>query len=266
MADLSSRPDFDLDTAVSADLDGELDGYAAELGVPVGELRAAVATAEASARRSELTAVRATLAHDAEPGLDDVTRRRLLDGAGVGTRASRAQRNRGWILRAGAAAAVTLVVVAALYALVGRTDGSGDPGTKASGGGSSATAAVTGDVGDVGTIDAAEVARLLRGARRSAAGSSTAPEQAPPEQSTSARRTTNDFASGTDRNAVALVTPQAVDACATQYGTEGTVRFRGSGRYAGRPAVVLGIDTETRTIVFVVAADDCTQVLYSASR
>jgi len=33
MADLSSHPDFDLDVALSAELDGELDAYAGDLGV-----------------------------------------------------------------------------------------------------------------------------------------------------------------------------------------------------------------------------------------
>jgi hypothetical protein len=64
----------------------------------------------------------------------------------------------------------------------------------------------------------------------------------------------------------ATVGAEAVAACASRYASEGTVRFRASGAYQGTPAVVLGIDTDRRTIVFVVAADNCAQVLYSLSR
>jgi hypothetical protein len=62
------------------------------------------------------------------------------------------------------------------------------------------------------------------------------------------------------------VPPATVKACADRYAAQGTVRFQASGDFQGRNAVILGIDTETRTIVFVVAADDCSTVLYSASR
>ena len=73
---------------LSADLDGELDAYAADLGV--ARRRAArprSPTRPPTARRAELAGVRTTLGAGARPAgdLDDVTRRRLLAGAGVGT-------------------------------------------------------------------------------------------------------------------------------------------------------------------------------------
>ncbi len=272
MADLPSHPDFDLDVALSADLDGELDAYAAQLGADPSELRAALAAPAAEARRAELDAVRRAVG-DPPSGsdeLDDVTRRRLLVGAGVGTRPDRAHpaRDRSWILRAGAAAAVTLVVVGALYAV---TRNSGDSGAKSSessaGGGGTATAAVTGDLGDLGTVDTAGIGRLLRGqapAKRPAGTPGAPGDQAFTESGgdTSA----NASSPGGSTTTVAPVAAGAVDACANQYTTDGTIRFRASGAYQGRPAVVLGMDTDRRTIVFVLAADNCAQVLDSASR
>ncbi len=76
----------------------------------------------------------------------------------------------------------------------------------------------------------------------------------------------NDATKRADAGAAPEFAPGAVESCATTYADEGAIRFRGSGTYEGRPAVVLGIDTAGRTIVFVVAAADCRQVLYSASR
>lgn len=264
MADFSSHPDFDLDVALSADLDGELDAYASDLGVAPADLRAAVDDPAVASRRAELAAVRGAVGAEPDPSdvLDDVTRRRLLAGAGP-DQARRAP-DRSWILRAGAAAAITLVVVGALYAV---TRNSGDSGAKSSASRSAdrggATAAVTGDLGNVGAINAAGIGRLLRGQApvKDAASAPAGPEFA---QDTK-RAASGASGNPTSSSSVALA-PQAVEACAKQYGTEGTIRFRAAGTYQGRAAVVLGIDTDRRTIVFVVAADNCAQVLYSASR
>jgi len=270
MADLSSHPDFDLDVALSADLDGELDAYAAQLGADPSELRAALDTPAAVTRRAELDAVRRAVG-DPPSGpdeLDDVTRRRLLAGAGVGARPDRARpaRDRSWILRAGAAAAVTLVVVGALYAV---TRNSGDSGAKSSessaAGGGTAAVAVTGDLGDLGTVNAAGIGRLLRGQAPAKRPAGTPGAPADRAFTEGGDTSANASSPGVSTTTVAPVAAGAVDACANQYATEGTIRFRASGAYQGRPAVVLGIDTDRRTIVFVVAADNC-EVLYSASR
>jgi hypothetical protein len=259
MADLSDHPDFDLDTALSADLDGELDAYASELGVAPDDLRAVLAGPAGSARREELAAVRAALrtdSVDAAPPLDDLTRRRLLAGAGVGTRSSAPRRHAGRWLRPAAAAAVTLLVLAGVYAIVqdsGGSGGSGGSAAKSSGGSAGSTVtAVTGDLGDVGAVDAAGIAGFLRGEA--------------PERTASSAPAANQSADRSAGAEFAAATPQAVATCADRYASEGTIRFRASGTFQDRPAVVLGIDTTDRTIVFVVAADDCAQVLYSASR
>jgi hypothetical protein len=260
MADPTTHPDFDLDTAVSADLDGELPAYAAELGATTDELRAALAAPDAVARRAALAAVRDALRTDPGARPDELTRRRVLASArDDATVPDAGGRDRGWWLRVGAAAAVTLVVLGALYALVGKSDDRGDRGAKASGGGSAATRAVTGDVGDLGPIDAAEISRLLRGER---VGTGTGASTARPEAADGRL----DAKQGTSSSAAAPVGPGAVEACARAYDSAGSIRLRGSGTYGGRASVVLGIDAGGRTIVFVVAADDCTQVLYSASR
>jgi hypothetical protein len=261
MADPSTHPDFDLDVALSAALDGELDAYAAELGLPVADLQAAIRTPAARARGAELASARAAVAEPAR--LDDVTRRRLLAGAGVGegrpAAAPRPGRDRGWILRAGAAAAVTLVVLAGLFALTRP----GDDGAKSSGSGAGSSArsaaAPTGDLGDIGTLDPAQIGRLLRG------GAPTSNSTSLQEKARSSSAAGADAVPGFDANAPTADAGTA-SACAAQYAAQGTVRFRASGSYQGQPAVVLGIDTSGRTIVFVVAADDCTRVLYSASR
>jgi hypothetical protein len=254
MADPTLHPDFDLDTALSADLDGALDAYAAELGSVPDAMRAALAGPAATARRAELAAVRAALGRepDSTGELDELTRRRLLAGAGVGADGTAPRRDRSFLLRAGAAAAVTLIVVGALYAVIRNSGGSDGSSAKSSGGATSSVAAVTGDVGDLGAVDAAEIARLLEG---------DAAKSAPSTPGAAADRS---FTTGA--GAEAAVAPAAVEACARQYAAEGRIRFRGRGTYQGRPAVVLGIDTAKRTIVFVVAPDNCTQVLYSASR
>jgi hypothetical protein len=260
MTDPTLHPDFDLDTALSADLDGALDEYAVELGLAPEDVRAAVAGPDATARRAELAAVRIALGREPDPPgeLDEVTRRRLLAAAGVATSPATTTPDRSWMMRAGAAAAVTLIVLGTLYAVVRDSDGSnGSNGSAAkSAGGATSVSAVTGDVGDLGAIDAAEISRLLQGD----AGGTTVPNT---PGTASDRAFANDSGSGAE---AVVVGPEAVDACARQYTAEGRIRFQGRGTYQGRPAVVLGIDTAGRTIVFVVAPDNCTQVLYSASR
>jgi hypothetical protein len=61
-------------------------------------------------------------------------------------------------------------------------------------------------------------------------------------------------------------TADQVTKCEDNPPVKGQIKFSGSGAYQGRPAVILGISKGARTIVFVVAADDCAQVLFSVSR
>ena len=258
MVDPTAHPDFDLDTALSADLDGELDGYASDLGLPVDDVRAALAGPTTVARRAALVAARDALRDD--PGapvpLDDVTRRRLLAGAGVGSAARSApRRDRGRLLRAAAAAAITLLVLGGLYAILHDSGGSGgsvdqprSPGPGVAGSPPSPCAGTS-----------ATSARSTRARSRASSGAGS------PGDAAGTAPNADRAASSAD-SSFAAANPRAVDGCVNQYASEGSIRFRGSGSYQGRPAVVLGIDTGPRTIVFVVAADDCARVLYSASR
>jgi len=151
-------------------------------------------------------------------------------------------------------------VLAGGYAIFHDSGGSGGSAAKSRGsGGGSAAVAVTGDLGDVGTIDPDAVAGFLEGRATGApAGSGGSARSA--GSGAAADRSTESSPS------FASASPRAIDDCAKQYAAEGSIRFRGLGTYQGRPAIVLGIDTHGRTIVFVVAADDCARVLYSASR
>jgi hypothetical protein len=256
MADPGSDAELDLDAALSAELDGELDAYVADEGLDAATVRERLGASDAVARRNHLAAVRAALV-EREP-LDEVTRHRLL--AGVTDPAARPpspRRDRSWLPRALAAAAVVLVGLAGVLLLT--RGGGGDGAARSSAGGSAASGRpVAGDLGDLGAVSAAQVSGLLSGTRPPAA---SAPQR---DSSLSAAKPS----AASDRGQVppAGASTAQVDACVQAYSADGEVRFRGSGVFQGRPAVVLGVDTSTRTIAFVVAAGDCTQVLYSASR
>lgn len=252
--------DPDLDAAISADLDGELDAWCADAGLDPPTVRARLAGAEALARRAELVATRDALAAPV-PTLDEVTRRRLVQGAMSdpatdvmiptrvdGSGASDRSRQR-WAVMGGIAASVLVVVAIVALAIDG---GGGDGGGAKSSAGR--TSAPTGDLGNVGTLDQKRVDQLVQGGGAAPkTGGAAAPSSGVPGA--------EGFTPDPERVPAARVTE-----CAGRFASEGTVRFRASGEFQGRPAVVVGVDTATRTIVFVVAADDCARVLYSASR
>lgn len=237
---------LDLDAAISADLDGELDAYAAELGLSPAEVRDQVSTPAATERREALAAARARL-RSPVAAVDDVTRRRLLDAAAPATAAS-SRGNRTLVARALAVAAAIALVVGTVVVVGGRGS---DDGAKSSGSGGG-SAAARGDLGDLGSVDQRKVESLL-----GPQAGSVAPENAGADNSVTAPGFTPD---------AKAATPAQVQECADQYASVGDVRFRASGAFSGRPAVILGIDRSDRTIVFVVAAGACTEVLYSASR
>ena len=101
---MPEHPDFDTDTAISADLDGELDAFAAELNLDASELRALLtARPDYGDRREALELARGALRAPVEP-LDELTRARLLgrahtaaaaDSSGSAVSAIHA-RDRGW--------------------------------------------------------------------------------------------------------------------------------------------------------------------------
>ncbi len=242
----------DLDLLVSADLDGDLEGLALELGVSVAELRTRMTTPEAQARRRELDAARAALATPVA-AVDDVTRQRMLDAARGADPSARSAWPR--VLAAAAVLAVVVLGAGALYNL----RGSDSSASRASSGSANSTASTpSGDLGDLGRLSEDDINAFLGGAE----GKAQAREPAPSATDAATRSAAD---AGVE---LAPVAPADVARCVEQYGSQGTIRFQGGAILNGRPAVLLGIASASgeRTIVLVVAADNCSDVLYSASR
>ena len=124
-------PDFDTDDAISAELDGEFDAYAIELGVDPGSLRAQMtARPEYSGHAAALAAAQGAMATPVIP-LDDVSRARLLSAATQGGTSSDSltpSRSRGqaWNARLAVAAAILVVVLGGGVLLI---TGGGDDGS-----------------------------------------------------------------------------------------------------------------------------------------
>ena len=278
---MPDHPAFDLDEAISADLDDELASFAAELGVDSATLRALMTQRpEYAERLAALETAHRSLRAPVEP-LDDVSRARLLRAAAIteprtnATARAPVRRERAWRILGAAAAAV--IVVAGGIAL---TRGGGS----SSGEKSSATAGKTakvrsGELGNLGSLDPSKLDSLIGGdpgAPATSGGTVAASKSTSPEagRSSTAGGTESQPSLAADQAnpaaataaAAASVTPEQVGACRSEYAKVGTVRFSATGEYQGRPAVVLGIETGGRTIVFVVAATDCSEVLVSVSR
>lgn len=275
MADL---PDFELDTALSADLDGELDAYAHELGTDADALRSRLATdPDADQRRRELQEVRNQLGAPVPP-LDDLQRARLLAGAVAGSTAdpdtltpsgsgaadSGSQRP-AWLGRAAAAAVLVLALGGGVLALT-RSDTS-DSTAKSTASGASPRIA-SGDLGDLGEVSREQLDSLIGGPKRGIKVPDTLPREfaadsAVPEAGQSPTRTSE---SGSALKSRPVPSHDELRTCRSEYEKLGSIAFSGSATYAGQPAVVLGLQRGPRIIVFVVAADDCTRVLLSVSR
>lgn len=272
MADSS---DFDLDAAISADLDGELDHYATAIGRDPGEVRAQLADPAAARRRGDFDALRAAIQ---EPVIapDELSRARLLAGAvaASGTQAAATPPSRAYI-RLASAAAIVVAVVGLGVVLVNR--GGGDSAKSSSTAGSSGPIR-SGNVGDLGELDQRKLDKLIGGpvagapsthdstARSSAAGAAGAADAAFGATSSVPRAAEDTRVPGLDPASGARATKMQVGACTDAYASQGRIRFTGSGAFHGQPAVVLGIANGDRTIVFVVEASNCTNVLFSLSR
>ncbi len=252
---MSEHPDLDLDAAVSADLDGDLAGFATEAGLDEATVRRLLTTPEARERRERIAAARAALQRPPEP-LDDLARRRVLTAAAAG--AGSAAPGRGaarWPTRlAAAAAAVVLLVGGGIFLATRSGD---DNAAKSSRSAATAGRIPKGDLGNLGALDQSKVDRLIRGLD---AGDKTQTSLAPDVRPSSAL----DSADNRDATGPATTAKQ-VASCRSHYEASGTVRFTAAGSFGGTPAVIVGIANGDRTIVFVVAASDCTTVLYSAS-
>ncbi len=274
---MPDHPDFNLDEAISADLDGELASFAAELGVDVPTLRAQMAERpEYPDRLARLDAARRSLQAPVEP-LDDVTRARLLRATAdtasrpAATAGTSGGRERAWRIL-GAAAALALVVGGGA-ALLRNGGSSSSARSKAASGGSGRVR--SGQLGSLGSLDAKKLDSLIGGGN-GATGTAGDPQADSAPTSFEASGASGSKGADSQRSATApaqpnaatdaSVTPEQVAACRAEYAKVGTVRFSGTGDYQGRPAVVLGVETGGRTIVFVVAATDCSEVLVSVSR
>ena len=262
---MAETPDFDLDGAISADLDGDLDGFASDLGLDTETVYARLgADPGAPERRRALEATRASVRQPVE-ALDEITRARLLARATAlagqaGTAATPPRR--GGIARIAAVAAIALVVVGVGVVAITRNESTNaeKAGTSASHG-----AIRSGDIGDIGRIDQHKLDGLIGGSAPAHGAAATPSPQA--DRSSALQTGSPDSAVPGFSSAGALkATGDQVAACRRVYAGEGKIRFTGSGAYQDRPAVVIGLANGARTIVFVVAADNCTDVLYSVSR
>ena len=276
---MPEHPDFETDTAISADLDGEFDEFAAELNLDASELRALLtARPDYAERRNALEHARESLCAPVEP-LDELTRARLL--AGVSTAAdvgvvhsktsSSGTGDRGWGARIAVAAAIAVFLLGGGVLLLNR-GGDEDNAKSAS---TAAGSVRSGNLGDLGAIDQSKLDRLIGGQpsaptavnRDPASGStSTSVANTHQKEALSSAGVPDSAVEGFDRNSGAKATAEQLEKCEKVYATNGPLRFSGTGAYLGRAAVVLGIANGERTIVFVVAADDCSTVLFSVSR
>jgi hypothetical protein len=252
-------PDYDVDEAVNAIVDGELAAFADEHGLTEAEVRAhVVAMPDDAARRAAVDGTRAAVGEPV-PLLDDVTRHRLVRDATRGTSnvVAPAPRSRRWIAIT-AIAAAGLLVVAGLGVAVSSMGDSSSSSSSSSDSGASAAAPLRGDVGDLGDVTSAAALKALldrRAARDSAPTTAVSPK--------------SEFASGGAADATNPVpAPSAATTaqCAQQLAGRRPVVFSGTGTYQGAPVTVVGIKTGHRTIVFVVSDTDCTDVVASISR
>ena len=285
------------DEAVSADLDGELEAFATDLGLPVGDIRHRLQVWPGfDARRAALEAARTSIRSGTAPELDEITRRRLLAGArppesSDTTIPERPVRSRNQRVALSAAAAVLLLLVFGGAAAVLRR-GNGGGGTSRTAADAPAVAAVgyVGDLGDVtdpNTLRVA-IADRLAAAKQTTAGATTNPATtttalAPPQADGSAAATPElargqtitsapapaDSANGTTKRALAADARGQAGRCATtivQKAAPGRdVVLTGTGVYRGQPAVVVTIRRGQRTVTFVADLATCAVVGGQAS-
>ncbi len=287
-------PSFDTDEAISATLDGEFDHFAAELGLDALDLRAHLtARPDYGDRLAAMESARSAVRVPVDE-IDDVTRARLLRGAAATVTAdppvdaavdfaAARRRNGGRMLRVLSAAAAVVLVLGIGTVLLANRDPDGNQRSAKSAADHAAAGNVrSGDLGDLGPLSSAKLDSLIGGPavrdrQRSAAGNeASSPDSADaslepkkglarggaepnPTSGPTARR-------GAAEARVPPATTEQIAACQTEYAEVGEVRFSGTGEYEGRTAIVLGVETGGQNVVFVVAANDCANVLYSVSR
>ena len=262
---MTEPPEFDLDIALSAELDGELADYASELDLDEHALRERIAQDPvASDRRAALVTARAALAAPGE-SLDELTRARLI-AAALTERATATgnphARDHSWIVRAAVAATAAIVVLGGAVALFTTSHDDNARKSAATGGRS----VRSGNIGNIGNIDQRKLDELVGGPK---AGPSSAPHSDAAAGTRAAAESggaVDSSVNGFDASSSLRASADQVAKCQRVPPAPGPIRFTGSGAYEGRAAVIIGIASGDRTIVFVVAADDCAQVLLSVSR
>ncbi|MBM3673364.1 MAG: hypothetical protein FJW88_00165 [Actinobacteria bacterium] len=245
--DTRDDPPFgdDTDEAVSAWLDGELAAFAAERSLTEAEATdLLVDWPPGPAARDALARARDALATPVP--LDDLGRRRLVHTA-LGTPVAASETGTGHRFRRALAVAAAAVVVLGLGAFLVAQDGEDSTSFTAT----EATDA-RGDLGDVGDVTDPARIRDLLGDESSRVASSEAAADAPEKGLPSS-------------SPPAPVPADASSRCAEELAQDREEVFRATGAYQGTPAVLVGMRVGGRTIVFVVAAEDC-RVLTSVSR
>jgi len=260
------------DEAVSASIDGELAGFAAERRMSVDEVEQRLhAWSGFETRRDELEQAREAVATDLLP-LTPVAQRRLVEKAAAAAsrmpdarrerRGSPSRRRLPWRPMA-AAAAVLALVVGIGFAVAGSGGGGGSASSKSS---SLAAPKVQPGafVGEVGDVSDAGTLRMLLTTREAGLPTHAADAQSPAEMSRTqsksapaagqASTSTSEPAPGARESAMRCAA--AVDPPRAGHPAD-TVVLLATARFQGRDAVVIGVRREARSIVFVADRATC---------
>jgi hypothetical protein len=256
-----SHDGYDLDEALSALVDDELDAFAHDHGLTEEAVRARlVALPDFAARRAALQRTRASI-REPVAFLDDVTRHRLVRNAtdAASDVIAPEPRSRRWIAIT-AIAAAGLLLVAGVGVAVSSMGGSSSSSSSSSDSGASSPAPLRGDVGDLGDVTSPVALKELLDRR--AAKSDTSSTALSPEQS----QLSGGGASADATKRAAPPSPASTEKCARELAGTRAVVFTGTGTYQGAPVTIVGITSGDRTVVFVVSDTDCTNVVASISR
>jgi hypothetical protein len=245
------------DEAVSAMLDGELDGFAAERGLDRHEVRRRLeAWTGLSARRDELAAARDTVAEATPAPLDELTRRRLVAAAAdrlppVAT----ARPRRGPLL---AVAAVVAFLLVGTIAVVATRGGSHPTASKARSSAAAAQKAAeargstyVGDLGDVSDPKILRAALERNGASAASASGALTDLGSTPSPKPAASPTSS------PSSATRTEAEQCARRLAAGRTSTGPVVLLAGATFQQKPALVVAVADRGRVVAFVVAPGSC---------
>lgn len=262
-----------VDEAVSAELDGDFDAFAADLGVESDALAGAVRDmADYHKRRAALSSARDALRSQAleEPSLDEVARRRLVrtaldssheDEAGPATDEDR----RPVLMRVGTAAvAAALLVVVAIGAVLLSQRSDGDQtasDTLSDGAAEESAAADAGEIEDLGEINASDSLGAVVGDRLGTTLTDPAPQaegapaaaMAPDEL----QQPSGDDAAAELRNQAALTVEECIERLQADFDF-GEPVLRATVRVGDTERAVLVYAVSGRTIILSGELPGCT--------